>query len=390
MRRFRSSLTSHHYVRQVAGCATIAHPRQFSGLGMLTILTINLDHGLYTADTDALMADAQVVYGSTGSLYVATQKWVKPSLSVTDIPPDASTVIQRFDVSDPDKTTLVATGEVPGYLLNQFSLSEDGGYLRAATTSRPTWWNGQQVATPSQSYVTVLDEHGGGLTEVGRLSGLGTGQQIFSVRFIGATAYVVTFRKIDPLYVIDVSDPTKPKVAGQLELDGFSSYLQLVGDGLLLGIGTGGGGDVALGTQLELFNVADASAPKLVSKVALGAAGSPAQYDHHGFLFWAPAKLAVLGVYSYGSPIFFGAIGFHIDSSGITEVGRIVHDPVGSLLPAVQRSLVIGNRLFTLSSAGIMASSLDTLTRQSFAAFPQPVTTPVPPGVPVPLAAVSP
>ncbi len=390
MRRFRSSLTTRHYVRPVADCKTIAHPRQFSGLGTLTILTINLDHGLYTADSDALMADAQVVYGSTKSLYVATQKWVRPTLAVSDLPPSETTVIQRFDVSDPDRTTAVSTGEVPGYLLNQFSLSEDGGHLRVASTSRPTWWNGQQVGAPSQSSITVLDEHADRLDVVGRLDGLGTNQHLYSVRFAGDSAYVVTFRQIDPLYVIDLSDPAAPKVAGELEIQGYSSYLQLVGDGLLLGIGADVGLGATGGTQLELFNVSNPSAPKLVSKVALGgSSSSTAQYDHHALLFWAPTQLAVLPVQIYGSgPIvagplpptvpgaqsapssaFVGAIGYRIDASGIAEVGRVTHDPVASFLPAVQRSLVIGSRLFTLSSAGIMASSLDTLTRQSFAAF---------------------
>src|SRR5207302_4942886 len=103
---------------------------------------------------------------------------------------------------NPDTTTFVAAGEVRGYLLNQFSLSEYNGYVRVATTSRPIWWVGEGVAlaqplppaVPSQSYVTVLQQRGGQLTQVGQVSGLGRGQQIYSVRVVGDTAYVVTFR----------------------------------------------------------------------------------------------------------------------------------------------------------------------------------------------------
>src|SRR3954468_3053931 len=126
-RRFRSRLTGRHYVRPVAGCATIRHPVAFSGLGMLTILTIDLDRGLWAADSDALMADAQVVYGSKTGLYVATQRWIDPQVAVSRLPVEQKTAIHRFDVTDPDKTTFAGSGEVSGYVLNQFSLSEYRG-----------------------------------------------------------------------------------------------------------------------------------------------------------------------------------------------------------------------------------------------------------------------
>jgi len=214
-RRFRSAITGRRYVRPAAACDTIRHPVEFSGLGMVTIVTIDLDRGLWAADSDALMADAQVVYGSTSSLYIATQKWIDPQTAPDRLPRDVTTVIDRFDVSDPDRTTMVASGEVPGYVLNQFSLSEFGGHLRVATTSRPVWWPGGAVVD-SQSSVTVLDTRGAVLAPVGQVSGLGKGQQIFSVRFLGDVGYVVTFRRVDPLYTIDLSSPTAPRVAGQI------------------------------------------------------------------------------------------------------------------------------------------------------------------------------
>ena len=226
------------------------------------------------------------------------------------------------------------------------------------------------------------------LVPVGKVSGLGTNQKLYSVRFVGDTAYVVTFRLIDPLYVVDLSEPTAPKVAGQLELEGFSSYLQPVGKGLLLGIGTAVGNGRPNGVQIELFNVSDPTAPKLLQQVALGFGSSAAQYDAHALLFWPATKLAVLPVQTYGSPVFVGAIGYRLDAAGIAEVGRIVHDPVSGWLPAVQRSLVIGDRVFTLSRSGVMASSLDALAPQAFAAFPytpapvviSPKPLPSPPG----------
>ena len=407
-RHFHSALTGRSYVRPVAACRTIRRPGVFSGLGMLTIFTLDLDRGLYTADTQALMADAQIVYGSTTSLYVATQRWIDPRLAVAQVPASTTTLISRFDVRDPTRTTLVATGAVPGYLLNQFSLSEYQGYLRVATTSRPIWWGGGPPSGLSSSAVTVLAQRGGVLTPVGSVGGLGAGQQIYSVRFVDDAGYVVTFRQVDPLYTIDLRTPTAPRVAGQLELAGYSAYLHPLAPGLLLGVGQAvGPGNEPSGTQLELFDVSDPSAPRLVQRTLLGSgSSSDVQYDHHAFLYWPPTALAVLPVQIYApTPIsttgvippsapviapspagFVGAIGYHVDRSGITEVGRVSHDQTGGYLPAIRRSIVVGNRLYTISDAGVLASALDTLARQAFVGFP--VSSP-PPG-PIPLAAGTP
>jgi hypothetical protein len=398
-RRFRSFLTGRRYTRRVAPCASIRRPAQFSGAGMLSIITIDLDKGLYTAGSQAVLADAQVVYGSTTSLYVATQRWIPPQTSVDQVPVSPSTVIDKFDATNPDATTFAAAGEVPGYLLNQFSLSEYQGDLRVATTSRPIWW-GSAPPSQSQSYVTVLAQQGSSLVPVGQVAGLGAGQQIYSVRFLGDTGYVVTFHRVDPLYVVDLRNPASPRVAGALELAGYSSYLHPVGNGLLLGIGQ----DVSTanepaGTQLELFNVANPSAPAVIARTLVGSgSSSQVQYDHHAFLFWPPTGLAVLPV-SISSPVVFappgasgaptpapqqsssfvGAIGYHIDASGISEVGRVAHNSVNGYTPAIERSLVIGDQLFTLSTGGVMASRLDTLAPQAFVSFPSSTVTPPPP-----------
>ncbi|HEY3018873.1 MAG TPA: beta-propeller domain-containing protein [Solirubrobacteraceae bacterium] len=373
-RRFRSAITGRHYVRPAASCRSIRRPAQFSGLGMLTILTVDLDRGLWAADSDDLMADAQVVYGSPTGLYVATQKWIDPETTPGRLPDEPTTVIHRFDVSDPDRTTFASSGEVRGYLLNQFSLSEDKGHLRAATTSRPVWWPGIDPQSQGESLVTVLDEHGSLLVPVGQVAGLGKGQQIYSVRFLGDAGYVVTFRRIDPLYTIDLSSPTAPRVAGQLELEGYSAYLHPVGPGLLLGIGRDVSAGAPSGAQVELFDVSDAAAPKLLQRTTLGAgSSSEVEYDHHAFLFWARTRLAVLPVQTYDRDApFAGAIGYRIDRSGIAEAGRVEHEAVDGYLQPIRRSIVIGRRLFTVSEAGTMASDLDSLGQSAFVAFPKP------------------
>jgi hypothetical protein len=287
-------------------------------------------------------------------------------------------------------------------VLNQFSMSEDKGYLRVATTSRPIWWGGGLPQSLSQSYVTVLSDQSGALVPVGQVAGLGAGQQIYSVRFVGDSAYVVTFRRVDPLYVLDLQSPTAPRVVGQLELEGYSSYLHPLGGGLLLGVGQDvGSGNEPSGAQLELFDVSSPSSPKLLQKTTLGSgSSSEVSYDHHAFLYWPATKLAVLPVQIYSNTVqpggppqpgvastgsgsstqssqsFVGAIGFHLDQSGISELGQLTQDAVNGSPPAITRSLVIGDRLFTISDQGVMASSLSTLARQAFVALPAPAVSP--------------
>ena len=400
--RYHGLLTGRRRHGFVARCGQIARPVQFSGLGMVTILTIDIDHGLAFATSDALMADAQVVYGSQDSIYLATEQWIAPSTPVNELPASPTTQIDRFDASQPNSTTFVASGEVPGYLLNQFSLSESGGYLRVASTSSPNYWDGRVPRVPSQSYVTVLATSGDQLVPVGQVSGLGSGQKIYSVRFAGDIGYVVTFRQVDPLYTIDLSHPAAPRVAGQLELEGYSSYLHPLGDGLLLGVGQDvGTNNEPSGAQLELFDVSDPSAPRLIQKTSLGqGSSSQVQYDHHAFLYWPATQLAVLPVQIYptssgpptpapgsgttttttttstqGSDEFTGAIGFHVDSSGMSEVGRVSHPAQAGYTPAITRSIVIGNQLYTLSDEGILASNLDTLAPGTFVTLPAPTAT---------------
>jgi hypothetical protein len=355
--------------RRAAPCRRVFRPARFSGTDVLTVLTIDLEKGLPAVDSDAILSGGQVVYASERNLYVATQGWTALPATPGAEPPDRSfTTVHRFDTSDPDSTTYRASGQVPGYLLNQFSLSEHGGVLRAATTDEPVWWEGG-VRAESQSHVTVLDERDGALRRIGQVSGLGRGERIFAVRFIGPAGYVVTFRQIDPLYVVDLEQPSRPVVRGELKIRGYSAYLHPVGPGLLLGVGqdaTDAG--TQLGTQLSLFDVSDPSSPRRLHQAAVADASSQAEFDHHAFLWWAPRDLAVVPLDVFGSRPFQGAAGFRVQpSAGIGEVGRASH--AGS---PITRSFVLGGRLFTLSDAGIEANSLDDLAEQGWLPFPAP------------------
>jgi uncharacterized secreted protein with C-terminal beta-propeller domain len=269
-----------------------------------------------------------------------------------------TTEIHAFDISSPDKTVYRASGAVTGFLLNQWSLSAFGGNLRVATTDLPTWWDASPQRE-SESGVSVLAEHGGALVETGRVGGLGRGERVYAVRFIGDVGYVVTFRQVDPLYTIDLGDPARPRVLGALELRGYSSYLHPVGADLLLGVGQDATADGRLaGAQVELFDVSDLRRPARLDAVPLGPGSSEVEYDHHAFLYWPAKSLAVV-------PLQTQAVAFRVARKGIDKLARVTNPGT----TPVRRSVVVGDRLFTISDQGVEASSLDTLAPVAWLPF---------------------
>jgi uncharacterized secreted protein with C-terminal beta-propeller domain len=366
----RSKISGRTFRRGVVPCGAVRRPDAFSGLGLLTVLTVDLDKGLYDVDRDAIMAGAQTVYGSATSLYVASQRYVAGLQDAGDVPAAMRTEIHRFDAPAAGQTTYAGSGTVPGFVLNAYALSEQDGALRVASTDEPAWLPEGGQASPAQSFVTVLKPGAsGGLTQVGQVDGLGRGQRIFGVRFAGTTGYVVTFRQTDPLYTLDLADPAAPRVAGELEIPGYSAYLHPIGEGLLLGIGQEADAQGRTqGTQVSLFDVSDLAHPKRIQHVVYGNGSSDAEFDPHAFLWWAPTQTAVLPLRTYGeqgTDAFVGAVGLRVAAGGIGEIGRVVHGTSPQLAP-IARSLVIGGRLYTLSYLGLQASRLDTLAPEAF------------------------
>jgi uncharacterized secreted protein with C-terminal beta-propeller domain len=359
----RSRLTGRTYRRALAPCDQIRRPPRFSGLDVLAILTVDLDRGMYSLDRDGVMAGAQLVYGSPDSLYVASRDFSRPLELGTTVPDGVRTEIHRFDISGPDRTSYVASGSVPGFLVNSYALSEFDGDLRVASTEEPPWLDGD--VSSSASRLTVLRQDGATLQPIGSVGGLGHGQRIYAVRYEGDKAFVVTFRQVDPLYALDLSDPRAPAVRGALELPGYSAYLHPVSDSLLLGIGRTGES-----LDASLFDVSDLAAPRLLSRLDLGNGASAAEFDPHAFLYWPPAKLAVLPVSLFdphASP-FDGALAVRVGDP-LAVAGRITHDTGDSQIASIQRSLVIGDDLFTVSYRGLQENRLDTLATVGFTAF---------------------
>jgi uncharacterized secreted protein with C-terminal beta-propeller domain len=368
--------------RPLVSCRDVRRPASFSGLGMLTVTTIDLAQGLAPVDSTAIMTDGRIVYASPTGLYVATEQWsVRPlPAAPTVAPASASTQIHAFDISDPAKTVYLGSGSVPGFLLSQWSLSEFDGVLRVVSTDAPAWWPGQPG---SQSHLTTLRAQGGSLAQLGQVGGLGKGDRVYAVRMIGDTGYVVTFRQVDPLYTLDLHDPAHPRVLGELELPSYSAYLHPVGDNLLLGIGQNidPRSNEPQGTQVSLFDVADPAHPTRLAKTVLGQGWSAVESDHHAFLYWPATGLVVV-------PFGQQAVAMHVSrKAGIDELGRIVHVQARQAqLPQIDRSVVVGQALFTVSSAGVASNGLTSLDPLGWQAFPTPpAPKPVPaPGLPVP------
>jgi uncharacterized secreted protein with C-terminal beta-propeller domain len=356
-----SNLSGRTFKRNLAPCGAISHPRRVSGLDGLAILTVDLDRGMYSLDRDGVMAGAEVVYGSSDSLYVASRRYVRALELGTDVPEGMRTEIHRFDLSDPDKTVYKATGTVPGFVLNNYALSEYRGKLRVATTEDPQWF-ADGTNTHGKSTVSVLEQQGSKLATVGAVTGLGTGQRIYAVRFLGDRGYVVTFRQIDPLYVLDLSKPTAPRVTGELELPGYSAYLHPVGGERLLGIGREGAN-----VKASLFDVSNPAAPTQLSTLGFGPGLTPVESEPHAFLYWAPSNLAVLPLTTYDG--FTGAAGVRIAPTALTSAGRVEHHTDQRAHVPIERAFVIGDRLYTLSYLGVLSSGLGDLGPLRFTAF---------------------
>jgi uncharacterized secreted protein with C-terminal beta-propeller domain len=384
-----TSATGRTTPRPVVSCDAVSRPAGYSGLGTLTVLTIDLNRGVDPIDSDAIMANGENVYASTDALYVATSRWAAPGQDGTT---DAfnTTQIHKFDTRSTSQTSYRGSGTVTGHLLNQFSMSEHEGLLRVATTQSGLGLVGGDAvggdARESESYVTVLADAGGRLRRLGQVGGLGKGERIYAVRFIGDTGYVVTFRQTDPLYTVDLSDPAAPRVAGELKIAGYSAYLHPVGDDLLIGVGQDADeGGRTEGLQVSLFDVSDPASPKRLQRAVLPGAGSEAEWDHHAFLWWPASSLAVIpyqryeavavdpasGTVAPGVPVGpeSGALGMRVAREGIAEVGRVMHPADPQYGNMVRRSLVVGDALYTLSDGGLMASGLGDLRERAWLAF---------------------
>lgn len=363
------------------GCDQVSRPATYSGTSMVTLLSFDLAApALSDGEPVTVLADGDTVYSNGRNLYVANdQRWRlgqwRPGGNAPFKPADEITEIYQFDTSGPGRPRYVAAASVPGWLINQYAMSEWDGYLRVATTSGQAWGDGFR----SSSSVYALRADGRTLHETGRVTGLGKGERIYAVRFAGATGYVVTFRQTDPLYTVDFRDPARPRLAGELKITGYSTYLHPLDGGRLIGVGqeASTAGRVQ-GIQISLFDVTVPTKPTRLAQHHVRAGQSEAEYDPHAFLYWPVERLLVVPLTVYGDQGSFdapsgkplprtGAVALRVGDGGFTEVGMIAHPPStghnthGS---TIRRSLVVDGVLWTVSDLGLMAtdtSTMDTL-----------------------------
>ena len=310
-------------------CERVHVPVAFSGFGTASVLTVDLTEPLAPGDGAATFAAAETVYASLENMYVATSDWV-PASVLQD--PDRSvafadgyaTSIHKFSLHTSGAAEYQASGSVAGHLLNQFALHEFDRHLFVATTDGPPWRFGT-----TESRIVALRQRGDALVEVGQVGDMGRGERIFAVRYIADRAYVVTYRQVDPLYVVDLGDPTQPAVLGELKIPGFSSYLHPIGDGLLVGVGrdvTERGWD--RGLKISLFDVADATDPQEIDTWTLRDSHSEVGSDHRSFLWWGRDQLMVLPVSAPNRTNRNQALAFRVTrSEGLRELGYVSHTP---------------------------------------------------------------
>ena len=342
-------------------CSALGHPADFSGFGLTWVASLDMGADDSTVTGSAgVVAQASTVYASAENLYVGTVRWDDFFGDVVPVNPEPPhTAVHMFDLTADAGSSYLASGDVDGTVLNSYSLSEYDGSLRIATTSSGTGFGEEQA-----SGVHVLQRDGDELSEVGAVTGLGVDEQIQAVRFMGDRGYVVTFRQTDPLFVLDLSDPTAPALEGELKVPGYSSYLHPIGDDLLLGVGYAGtdSGQIT-GTQMSLFDVSDPAEPRLLDTLDLGQA-SEATFDPHAFLWWGETGQAVVPrELVCDGPITGGgstdgcesAIVVKVQDGQLVEQGRIFQ-----WFP-VRRSMIASGDLVTVSAGGVLVSDLTSL-----------------------------
>jgi uncharacterized secreted protein with C-terminal beta-propeller domain len=280
-----------------------------------------------------------------------------------------STHVHKFDFkSDPTFASYVGSGDVEGTVLNQFSLDEHEGKLRVATTAQHS--NG--VEFKQLNHVVVMEPKGFRLERAGDVGSLAEGERIYSVRFLGGRGYVVTYRQVDPLFALDLTDAKNPRVTGQLKIPGFSDYMHPLDDTHLLTIGrdVGTSGN---GLALQIFDVSNAAAPALAQKFVYDPKAfghSEAESNHKAFTYFADRKL--LAFPSSSSTGMKSTLElFRVDAaSGFNRLGAVDNTAVfkaptagycGYYDPTIRRGIFLENVVYSISYGGIAAKSIDDL-----------------------------
>lgn len=386
-------------VRPLVPCEKVHFLPNSDETNFVTAVSFDLSSADSEVKRESIMGAGDTVYASLESLYVAGARHDYPIGIRFDVwqPPQSQekTVLYRFSFESDGSVKYVTKGEVKGRILNQFSLDEYGSSFRIATTTGEVW-NRQEK---SKNHLFILDR--ADLTKtLGKIEDIAPGERIYSVRFIGKRAYMVTFKKVDPFFVIDVENPSAPKILGELKIPGFSDYLHPFDENHIIGFGkdtvepgelekAGFNNDAFdfawyQGMKIALFDVTDVANPTMLFKEVIGDRGTDSEllrnhkalyYDKTRGIFAFPVTVAEIkdkdaGSYTgsvYGEPVFQGAYIYSLDlENGFQLKGKVTHYNSGEDLAryvwgggakAIQRILSIGEYLYTVSFGKVKAVS---------------------------------
>lgn len=382
----------------------VLRPDEPNGVNMTMVAALDADNIESIVGSTAVVANAGVIYASTKALYLTDTDYSMDEVS------REYTAVHKLAFDSNGVAQYVASGAVPGRPLNQFSLSEHDDTLRIATHVQnfQLWTGGPMfmglavdraqsaddavAVAPTEPYngVYVLGEREGELKTLGSIENIAPGERIYAARFIGERGYLVTFRQIDPLWVMDLSNPESPRIVGELHIPGYSDYLHPLGERHLIGVGrstatTQWGGTVPDALQLSLFDISDPANPVRTHVLEIGGPGSysDVSFTHKAFTFLPaqgllaiPATLYRDGAnrFEYPGYEFDGALFLRVNAeSGFTALGRLAtvyQNPQFYPYSAWRRAAVIGETAFAVGPEGVRAAPLSNLSASTSVVLP--------------------
>ena len=377
---------SHTRVGLLQDCRNFYEPSLPSGQGLLSVVSLDVldPHELHQV---SIVGRRGVVYASSEALYVATRYSYgdQGSWFFDDIDEfTEATTVHKFSLSSsPPAAAYQASGAVRGRVLNQFSMGEHDDHLRMATTT------GHIRDPETHNSVYVLEQQGAVLEVIGMVTGMAPTEDIRSARFVGNRGFIVTFKKTDPLFTVDLSDPENPTIAGELKIPGFSTYIHMMDADHLLTIGFDADDQGSFawfqGIELQIFDVSDMSNPVQIHKEIIGTRGttSEATSNHLAFNYFPPKDVLALpmpicedssGGGRYGAEMAFsGLLVYDLTvADGFSERGRVSHeDPTDDYYGCwnwwtdsnsrVKRSIVMDDFVFSISDTLLKVNHLDAL-----------------------------
>jgi hypothetical protein len=360
-------------------CERVYKTQLSDGAPYTTLVSFDIGDDARPAVTTSVRSRPGAVFASTGALYLAVADAPRPRAARKRLGNRETSQIHKFQLGEaPEDTRYLGSGVIPGHVISQFSMDEWYGYLRVASS------RGRVPDPDVSSVVSVLAENAqGNLVRVGAIENIAPGEDIRAVRFEGERGYVVTFKKTDPLFVIDLLEPAQPKLLGELKIPGFSTYLQRVDKDHLISIGFDADdrGSFAYfdGLLLQLFDVKTPTEPKLLFREKIGSrgSGSAAATDHLAFNYFAERGLLAIpatvcsggGNGQAGSLEFSGLLVYDVSvQRGFRRLGSVDHGRGGDCngwwsrsSSHVQRSVFLDQLVYSIATDRAKVQSLDRL-----------------------------